>query len=61
MPMTDGPDEIITVAYCPACEQLTIPTDLDDEGDRLRCQRCGMRLSAGDFYDYADLRVVDYD
>lgn len=55
------PDEIVTIAYCPACEQLAIPTDLEKDGEKFRCQRCGMKMSAGDFYDYADLRVVEYD
>ena len=56
-----GPDEIVTIAYCRACEQMAVPTDLDDSGDHLRCHRCGMKLSAADLYDYADLRVVEYD
>ena len=59
--MTDGPDEIVTLVHCPACEQLSIPTDLDADGDRQRCPRCGMAIGADDFYDYADLRVVDYE
>ena len=59
--MTDGPDEIVTIAYCPACAVLSVPADLDHDGDRARCHRCGMAISADDYYDYADLRVVDYE
>jgi uncharacterized paraquat-inducible protein A len=59
--MTDDPDEVVTLAYCPACEVLSVPADLDYDGDRARCHRCGMAISADDYYDYADLRVVEYD
>jgi len=55
------PDEIVTIAHCRACEQPAVPTDLDDSGAKLRCHRCGMKIKAGDLYDYADLRVVEYE
>ena len=59
--MTDGPDEIVTIAYCPACETPEFPSGLEEDGERVRCPRCGMAVSAEDFYDYADIRVVDYE
>ena len=55
------PDEIVTIVYCRACEQLAIPTDLEKDGSKFRCHRCGVDISARDFHDYADLRVVEYD
>ena len=57
----DEPDEIVTLAYCPACEVLSVPADLEADGPQICCQRCDEPLNANDFYDYADLRVVEYD
>jgi len=57
----DEPDEIVTLAYCPACQVLSVPADCNHDGEHIRCQRCDEPLSADDFYDYADLRVVDYE
>lgn len=62
--MTDDPDEIITLAYCPGCEQETFPKDaanVHDLGTQLHCPRCGTRLSADSLYDYVDIRTVDYE
>ena len=61
----DDPDEVVTVAYCPGCEQLSFPADLAESdtiaSDQLCCARCGTKIAAADFFDYVDMRVVDYE
>jgi len=65
--MSDEPDEILTVANCPGCEQPTLAGDLEapspggTTGGQLVCPRCGTRIDAGMFYDYVDVRVVEYE
>jgi hypothetical protein len=62
---TDDPDEIITVAHCRGCEQLSFAADLREAGDspstRLSCPRCGTIIRAEDYFDYVDIRVVEYE
>jgi hypothetical protein len=61
---TNEPDEIITVAHCRGCEQLSFPGDLDQCGtgpsDQVSCPRCGTKIAARDFFDYVEYRVVEY-
>jgi len=61
------PDELLTVAYCPGCELVSLAGDCktgdhpqDGTGDQLFCPRCGTRLSADHFHDYVDKGVVDH-
>lgn len=55
--LTDEPDDTITVVQCYGCEQLSFPADLQENGEvsssQLCCPRCGTKISARDFYDYA--------
>jgi hypothetical protein len=65
-PPHNEPDEIVTLAHCPGCEQLTLPADLTDgardgPSDQLFCSRCGTRVNAESFHDYANLEVATYD
>ena len=64
---TDTPDEVITLVYCPGCEQLSLAGDVEPvghptegSGDQLGCPRCGARLNSESFFDYCDMQVVDY-
>jgi len=65
--LTDDPDEIVTLAYCYGCEQMSLAGDLETRspggttGDQLVCPRCSVRINAEMFHDYADLDVVDYE
>jgi hypothetical protein len=62
---TDDPDEIITVAHCRGCEQLSFAADLREAGEtpstKLCCPRCGTVVRGDDYFDYADMRVVEYE
>lgn len=62
-----NPDEVVTVYHCYGCEMTDIAGNAertghvsDDTGDQLACGKCGVRLNADCFYDYVDIRVVDY-
>jgi len=62
---TDTPDEIIAVAFCRGCELMSLAGDLEpgrhpDEhtGDLLQCPRCGSKIAARDFFDYADMNGI---
>jgi hypothetical protein len=62
----DDPDEIITVLLCRGCDQLSFPGDLvpatdNGRGSQLRCPRCGTIANAESFFDYVDIRTVDYE
>jgi hypothetical protein len=68
--MTDDtyPNEIVTVAYCPGCELLSLAGDLKSSGNttlemghNLECPRCGTQINAEHFFDYVDIRVVEYE
>ena len=56
----DDPDEIITVAYCSRCENLMQAGRIQEAQGKPRCPWCASILNAEDFYDYCDIRVVDY-
>lgn len=62
---TDDPDELVTVARCPGCEQLSFPADLQENHEvastQVCCPRCGTKIAGVDFYDYVDYRVVEYE
>lgn len=68
--MTDEhetPNEIVTLYYCHGCEMVNVAGNAergghvsDGTGDQLECGRCSTRLNADSFYDYVDMRVVDY-
>jgi hypothetical protein len=65
--MSDGPAEVLTLFHCPGCEMNGFVGDAKpcdhpqaEKGDQLRCHRCGTRLSAVNFHDYVDTRVVEY-
>lgn len=62
------PDELLTVVCCPGCEQHSLAGDVvlagaPDDGtvDQLACPRCGTRVGAAHFHDYASLEVADYE
>lgn len=66
--MIDEPDEVLTLYHCKGCEMVGVAGDVeqfghpsDDTGDQLQCPRCGTRLNAESFYDYVDIRKVDYE
>lgn len=65
---TEKPDEIVTLYHCRGCEMASMAGDVvpsghvsDGSGDQLQCGRCGTRLNADSFFDYVDVRVVDYE
>jgi len=56
----DDPDEVIIVAYCSACENIELAGNVGDMEGKPCCPCCGTVLNADSFYDYCDMRVVDY-
>jgi hypothetical protein len=59
--------EVVTLYSCHGCEMADIAGNAerighvsDGEGDQLGCANCGARLNAECFFDYVDIRVVDY-
>jgi hypothetical protein len=65
MTVDSTPPEIVTLAYCPGCEQFSLPGDCanvtDAPSSQLWCPRCGTRINAEHVHGYADIRVVEYE
>lgn len=63
-PAPEQPPEVVTLLYCHGCERLSPAGDAQtykSDPDSLSCPRCGTKLAADSFHDYADLEVADYE
>jgi len=56
--MTETPDEIYTMLYCPACERPSFPGGGCIAIDHLQCPRCTTQLSAEHVHDYVSMDVA---